>query len=651
MKANRFSPPTPGQSVRIAVVAAGFALTGLFPGPARAQQMTPEEHAKHHPGAAQPGAPPPIPPSNATAPANPAPKGAAQPGQSPSTPPAGPTSGGMGDMMKGMTTPGPPPLFPSLMELPSVTPERRDTLGRQAHERMKAGAAVLSDGLDRLSRALPDNDYAAMQEATGRMREGLEQFESGLAAHRALAEGQSPRRVALEWFKTQMDLPAATVPPSGGGGPFGLSWFHAFVMTVLIAFAAAMIGMYFFKMRRAALLLQGLTGGVPAPGAAAPSGRAIPTTSRPAVGAAAPSTPPAPSAGPKKWAGQLRVGRIFQETPDVKTFRLMNPLGGVLPFTYLPGQFLTVTIAQDGKPVRRGYTIASSPTQHDYVELTVKHEEGGVVSGYLHEHVKEGDQLECSGPSGSFIFTGRECKCILLIGGGVGITPLMSVLRYLTDRSWPGDIYLLYGIHSPQDFIFREELDYLQRRHPNLRVVVTASHPEGTDWKGPTGRISRELIAQSVPDLASRYVHLCGPVSLMEAVKKALLELGVPAERIKTEAFGPALGKPEPTRPQAAPPAGAEGEAARLALPTVTFSQSDKAVPLPPDKTVLDAADEIGVEIDNSCRVGVCGVCRVKLLSGQVTMAVEEGLEPGDKENNIILACQAKSTGNVVVEA
>ena len=625
MKTTHFCLLTPGRSVHIAVVAAGFALAGLLPGHGFAQQMTPEEHAKHHPGAAQPGQPT-------------------------STPPAGPSSGGMGDMMKGMGVPGPPPLFPSLMELPSVSPELRDALQNQAHERMKVGATALSDGLDRLARALPDNDYAAMQDATARMREGLERFESGLAAHRALAEGQSPRRVALEWFKTQMDLPVATVP-SGPGGPFGLSWFHAFVMTVLIAFAAAMIAMYFFKMRRAAVLLQGLTGGVTAPAAVVPSGRATPATSQPATGSVATSASPTLSAVSRKWSGQLRVGRIFQETPDVKTFRLMNPLGGVLPFSYLPGQFLSVTVAHDGKPVRRGYTIASSPTQHDYAELTVKREEAGIVSGHLHDDVKEGDQLECSGPSGSFIFTGRECKCILLIGGGVGITPLMSVLRYLTDRSWPGDIYLVYGIHAPEDFIFREELEYLQRRHPNLRVVVTASHPEGTDWKGPTGRISKELIAQSVPDLASRYVHLCGPVSLMEAVKRALLELGVPAERIKTEAFGPALGKPEPTRLQAAPPAGKEAEAARLALPTVTFSQSDKAAPLPPDKCVLEVADEIGVEIDNSCRVGVCGVCRVKLLSGQVTMAIEEGLEPGDKGNHIILACQAKSTGNVVVEA
>ena len=135
---------------------------------------------------------------------------------------------------------------------------------------------------------------------------------------------------------------------------------------------------------------------------------------------------------------------------------------------------------------------------------------------------------------------------------------------------------------------------------------------------------------------------------MMEVAKKMLIELGVPSGRMKTEAFGPALGKPEPILPTVptAPLLGSE-----ISLPTVTFSVSDKSAPLPPDKVILDVADEIGVEIDNSCRVGTCGTCRVKLLSGQVTMAVEDGLEPGDKERRMILACQAKATANVEVEA
>ena len=588
----------------------GLLATLLVCAPAVIAQVSPEEHAKHHPGQAK-GQPD-------------------QPGQ--------PAPGGMAGMTEQMVGPQAKELYPRLMSMPELTPATRAEFEREAHERMKEGMSLLSQGLEGLAKATPENDYAAMEHATEQMREGLARFESGLAGHRAVNGGEAPRKVALRWFRSAMNLQHDGEEESRGG-PFSVSWFHAFVMAALIAFSGAMIWMYFRKMKRATLLLQALTGvgaGVTSPSFAG----AARGTPEPASGG--PATPIA-----RRFSGMLRVARIFDETPDVKTYRLMNPLGGVLPLDFLPGQFVTVAVPSGGKVMKRSYTIASSPTQRDYAEITVKHEEGGVVSGFLHERVKVGDLLECSGPSGSFIFTGRECTCILLIGGGVGITPLMSVLRYLTDRSWPGDIYLLYGIHSPKDYIFREELGYLERRHPNLRVTVAASHPEGTDWDGPTGRLTKEFIAASVPDLASRYVHLCGPVSLMESVRAGLLELGVPAGRIKTEAFGPALGKPEP---DAQPPA-ADGIAAGVNLPTASFALSGRSAPLPPDKPVLEVAEQIGVEIDNSCRVGTCGVCRVKLLSGVVTMAVEDGLEPGDKEKGIILACQAKSTGNITVEA
>jgi ferredoxin-NADP reductase len=476
-----------------------------------------------------------------------------------------------------------------------------------------------------------------MQAALGRLREGAARVEAGVAARRAAAGELDPPAAGLDWLRREMAL--TQVPPRHRG-PFGLSWFHFSVMAGLIAFASAMLAMYYRKMRRASDLLLSLTGG----GVAAGASSTLPLGAPEPAASGSQSETSSPVTG--RWAGRLRVARIFRETPDVKTFRLMNPLGGVLPFTYLPGQFLTVTVLADGKPVKRGYTIASSPTQHDYAELTVKHAAGGVVSGYLNDRVKEGDLVDCSGPTGAFVFTGRECDCVLLIGGGVGITPLMSVTRYLTDRAWPGEIYLIYGVHAPDDIIFRDELEHLARRHPNLRLTVTVSHPEGTDWKGETGRISKELIARVVPDVASRYVHICGPVTQMEAVRAALRDLGVPAERVKTEAFGPALGRPEPVAPPTpAQPAGAP------AAPTCSFARSHKAAPLPAGTTVLDAADGAGVEIDNSCRVGTCGVCRVKLLSGAVTMAVEDGLEPGDKEKNVILACQAKATADVTVEA
>lgn len=586
--------------------------------------MTPQdpeqEHLSHHPGLQQENG---------------------QISQSIENQPSGPAGmmGQMGEMMKQMNLPKPKELYPSLMEFPELPIEKRVELEATAHQRMKSSIKLFSEGIDRLSREAVTDNYAAMQESVKMAKEGLAQFESSLATHRALAEGKSPRNVALQWFKREMNLDSSAAEYSKS--TFEFSWFHFSLMLILTVFAAVMIGMYFFKMRRVSFLLQDVLGNAPP----ASSVKAAPV---PASASEQSSATPR-SERSKKWSGKLRVSHIFKETPDVRTFRLMNPLGGMFPFSYLPGQFLSITVLANGKAEKRSYTIASSPTQNDYAEITVKHKEGTGVSDILFNHVQEGDLLDFSGPSGAFTFTGRECKCILLIGAGVGITPLMSVLRYLTDRSWPGDIYLLYGNSTPKDIIFKEEFEYLMRRHANLHVVFTVSNPEGTDWGGPTGHIDKEFIARSVPDITSRYVHICGPVPMMEAVKKIMAELGVPKDRIKIEAFGPALGRPEPAKRPGEAELGKKEPG--VALSTVRFALSDKSAPLPSDKTILDVADEIGVEIDNSCRAGICGLCKVKLRSGKVSMEVEDALTPEDKAEDFVLACQAKSTGNIEVEA
>jgi ferredoxin-NADP reductase len=568
----------------------------------------------------------------------------------------------MEGMHGGMNTAPPKESYPSLMSLRELTPEKRAELERQADERMNAGAALLSQGLDRLSDATAKDDYAAMQEATAQMREGLAQFESGLAVRRALAEGKAPRDIALQWFKAEMNLSAPAAGPEASGGPFGLSWFHFFVMVILVGFAVVMLWMYFHKMRRAAALLKNLTAGATAAGAAAGTTRAAPgpvaiplpapppggplSTQAVAGAGAGPATAVPTSPAPLRaapWSGLLRVARIFEEAADVKTFRLTPPKGGRLPFSYLPGQFLSLTVRQEDKPVRRSYTIASSPSQRDYVEITVKRIEQGAVSCYLHDKVKDGDRLEVSAPFGTFTFTGKEAESIVLIGGGVGITPLITVIRYLTDHGWPKDMFLLYSCRTSHDLIFREELEYLKRRYANLHVVASTTRAAGTEWMGPTGRLTKELIAQNVPDIASRRVHLCGPPPMMEAMQGFLAELGVPKEQVRTESFTLARGKPEPERQvlETKPPVTA----------TVTFAKSGKSAPLPPDRTVLEVAESIGVEIPSICRVGACGACKTKLLSGSVTMAVQDALTPEDKARNLILACQAKSTAPIRVEA
>ena len=619
-------------------------------------QTDPGEHGAHHPE--QP------------APAKTLPQAGPSGGAIPAPPMAGTTPGaqtgaGCGGMM-GCMGGGPRPFYATLLDMPALTPEARRFIEAEAERRIGWGSQAIAAGQMQLNHALAANDLAAVQQATVGVREGVLQLESGTAALRAIAAETPPRQFALAWFRGQLGLPAAEAAPMAmDSGPWGLSWYHLTMMASLVAFLVGALLIQYARMRRIGGLIKRLT---PASPGATPS--PAPAASLPFAGA--PATSPVPVAptvlgalpnAPTRWSGTLRVAAIFQETFRVKTFRLEDPSGADTPFTFVPGHFLTFSAEIEGERVRRAYTIASSPTQRGYVEVTVQREELGLISRYLHDRVAVGSLLEVSGPSGVFTFTGGEADSIVLISGGVGITPMMSVTRYLIDRSYPGGIFFLYGARTTQDFIFREELEYLQKRHSNLHVAATMSRAEGTAWMGEEGPISKEFIARAVPEIARRRVHICGPPPMMVAVKAALAELGVPKEQIRTEAFGPAKGlvpatpvpaTPVPATTVPAPAAGPPNLAA-VALPTATahveFSTSGKTAPLQPDQTVLEAAEAIGVAIDYSCRVGTCGICVVRLMAGTVTMEVEEGLLPEDKARGMILACQAKSIGNLVVEA
>ena len=593
---------------------------------------------------------------------------------------------GMGKMMEAMGAPPPKELYPSLMDLPNLLPEKRAEIEGLAHDRMKASREQMSAAATRLSEAAMREDYAAMQQATAQMREATAQFESGLAVHRALAEGKAPRNVALQWFKQDMNLlPAASTEPRAF---LGVTPFHLFTMALLIAFALAMVAMYFFKMRRAAALFGRLDPDAkpPPPGASPPpdppptGSSAVPVPSGDAANAAdkppalsvvggSPALPVTPPAGSDansqlqatsvspvtaNWRGQLRVGSIVTETPSVKTFRLLpSSGGGFLPFTFVPGQFLNVAFWIGGSKMNRSYSFSSSPTEREYVELTVRREPRGAVSRHIDDLLKVGDLIAAGGPVGKFTFNGTEADSIVLIAGGVGITPMVSITRYLTERSWPGDIFFIYTCRTPADFIFADEIAALERRNPKLHVAVTISKAEGTDWKGARGRITKEWLTQTVPELASRRIHICGPPAMMDSTKAMLAELGVPADQMKTEAFGAVKPAPAAAGTTAKPTAPATG-------PLVTFSSNNKSAKIhvdlqtgdsPPKQSILELSEELGIGIEFSCRVGTCGICKVKMTSGEVEMEVEDALEPDDKTNGIILACQAKPKGDVAVEA
>lgn len=662
----------------------------------------------------------------------------------------------MGEMMKQMGVPPRKEVYPSLMALPNeVTPEDRAGIEQLANERMKAGVAQLSSGLERLSHSTSGEDYASMQQAAMQMRAGLAEFEAGIAARRVLSEGKAPRNLALDWFKREMNL-ASPVRPDEPRPFLGVTPYHLFTMALLIGFAFAMVAMYFFKMRRAATLFgrvdpdsppppaggpapsspgeppsekspsqepppvasragtPGLalsppegSSAVPAPGGEAagkppggPAGSPVPSAPSPTAPVAsdsrvagragelwqargrpmgspevdwaraqaeladvsggpqilpasrasgttlpAVSDVPAPAPVSANWRGPLRVGSIITETPGVKTYRLRPSSNDpFLSFTFVPGQFLNATFWIGGAKMNRSYSISSSPSQREYVDLTVRREPRGAVSRHIVDLLKVDDQIELGGPVGRFTFTGTESESIVLISAGVGITPMMSVTRYLTERSWPGDIFFLYTCHAPADFIFADEIGALERQNPKLHVAVTISKAEGTNWKGRRGRITKDWLTQTVPDLTSRRIHLCGPPSMMDSTRAMLAELGVRPDSLKTEAFGATKPAPAAAGTTTKPTAPATG-------PLVTFSKNNKSAKIHIDQTILELSEELAIGIEFSCRVGTCGICKVKMTSGEVEMEVQDSLDQDDKTNGIILACQAKPKGEVAVEA
>jgi len=576
--------------------------------------------------------------------------------------------GMMGGMGQGCCGGAGTELYPLMMSLSSMSPEQRLQVQRLSAARIGEGKALVQLGQQRLFAAIASGDHKVAAEAMQQLRDGLGRIGSGAAAHKVLAEGTRPQATAMRWFKGEMNLGPVGDGESGMASE-RLSLMHIIAMALLVGFAIAMITMYFFKMRRTASLFGRIEAGSekPPPGAApalggtlAPNGPNRPDTGTLPVVPGDPAQkvgsarPPAPMASPSsedaspslpnaKWHGLLRVIQIIAETPTVKTIRL-GPAAdaATLPFTFLPGQFLNVAFFIGGARMNRSYSISSSPTQRAYLDLTVKREPRGAVSRHIDDLLREGDELEASGPMGRFTFTGAEANSIVLVSGGVGITPMMSISRYLTEQSWPHDIFFIYAGRSPADFIFASDLGLLERRNPRLHVAVIMEHPEGSNWLGLTGRLSMAVLSQVVPDITSRRVHMCGPPVMMDAVRSLLLELKVPAEQIKTEDFGT-------TAP--VPGAGSNRFAAAATGPLVNFSESGKSAKIHVDQTLLELSEELNIGIEFSCRVGTCGICKVKLTAGEVDMAIDDALDAGDKENGIVLACQAKPRGPITVEA
>lgn len=341
----------------------------------------------------------------------------------------------------------------------------------------------------------------------------------------------------------------------------------------------------------------------------------------------------------------LRCIHIRQETHDVKTFVLAAD--APRSFRYLPGQFITLELVIAGQKINRCYTLSSSPTRPDAVSITVKRVPGGAVSNWLHDHLQVGMALGVMGPSGDFSCFPTSTKHYLLISGGSGITPLMSMARALHDLGSDADVVFVHCARTPADVLFAEELALMARNMPKFRVAVVCEHHiAGSSYAGHLGRMDAARLAHIAPDFMQRDVYTCGPAPFMGAVRTLLGQAGFDMARYRQESFS----FEETVAPAAAATESAQAATSGAVLHTITLKKTAQSFTCADDQTILQAAFAAGVRLPSSCSSGACGTCKSLSLAGKVQMQHAGGIRQREIDQGWMLPCCSKPLSDVTLD-
>ena len=425
--------------------------------------------------------------------------------------------------------------------------------------------------------------------------------------------------------------------------------------------AALMLGLYRRQLDLRALVSNGRKGGTqPQPIQRVGRGHVAPQADP-----AAPSPTTAAWSGYRDFVVQRRV--VEDSNGAVCSFYLAPADGHPLP-SYAPGQYLTFKLQVPdpaGGPPRdvvRCYSLSDRPHPQRY-RITVKRVPAppprpdlpaGVASNHLHDRIVEGARLSVRAPTGHFhLVEGR--LPIVLIAGGIGITPMLSILNTLALRSDPREVWLFYGVRNGTEHIMKGHLEGLREVHPHLHLTVCYSQPNTQDELGPDyqheGQIDLPLLRWNLP--FGRYeFYLCGPPAMMEALVPALEELGVAADNIHYESFGPASLTRQ--RVSATPSSDADadsgagsGSASSDSALSVRFSRSGKSVVWDPRAgSLLTLAEDQGIPVESGCRAGSCGCCQTAVESGEVVylQTPDAEIEPGH-----CLPCICRPAGDLTL--
>lgn len=348
------------------------------------------------------------------------------------------------------------------------------------------------------------------------------------------------------------------------------------------------------------------------------------------------------------WSGfrKFRVEGKVLEADSVCSFYLAPHDGRPLP-PFFPGQYLTFRLSVPGqaREVTRCYSLSDSPDHPDYYRVTIKRVPGpggapGVASSHFHDRVMVGDILDVKAPAGQFCLDVEHRGPVVLIGGGIGLTPVLSMLGHIAATGGR-EAWLFYGVRNGKEHVMQAHLRELAQQHQNLRVVVCYSDPLPEDRQGEdydhAERVSVDLMKR-VLQVSNFDFYVCGPPPMMETITRDLGAWGVPEGRIHYEAFGPATVKK----------VGAATPAPDTAGVKVTFARSNKTLVWSGAGSLLEFAEANGIQIDSGCRAGNCGTCATAVREGSIEYLGTPGTEV---EKGSCLACIAAPKTALTLDA
>ncbi len=350
------------------------------------------------------------------------------------------------------------------------------------------------------------------------------------------------------------------------------------------------------------------------------------------------------------WTGfrELRVAAVTAETPTVTSIELEAEDETPLP-PARPGQYVTLRLPDAGRPPPvRSYSLSSAPGAPRY-RISVKREPHGVVSGYLHDHLRAGTVVEVAAPRGEFVLTDGKSP-VLLISAGIGVTPVLAMLYALVQQDTDRETWWLHATRNEADNALTRDVDDLVPRLALARVHVFYSAPQG-DVSGATGaevgRLGPATLARlRLPSDATAY--LCGPAGFMTDVASALSAAGLDPAHVRTEAFTTqeAITPGLVPRARVAPHQPESG--ADASGPTVTFARSGLSTGFDDRwNSLLELAEACDVPTRWICRSGVCQTCRTPLLTG-VVRYIDDPLQPPPPDE--VLICSARPESDVVLD-